>query len=308
MARRTLPPLNGLRAFEAAARLGGFAAAADELGVTAGAVSQRVRDLEQRMGVALFERYPQSLGATRTGRELLPVLTQAFDAIDAAVRRARAPAAAALPLRVACPAGFAAGWLLPRLDRFHQRAPSVALTLTATERLIEPGDGDGAADVAIRFGRAGWSARLGCDFLFSDRRIPVCSPQYLVGHAIEAAGADPLAGHTLLEALPAADDWRDWLRWTSAPARDARRLSFGDERLTMDAAERGLGLALVDRALAVDALAAGRLVAPLEPAEMRRGTAWFLVYPAAAAPAAPALAAFRDWLLEETDRSLYARR
>jgi LysR family glycine cleavage system transcriptional activator len=302
MARRSLPPLNGLRALEAAARLGGFAAAADELGVTAGAVSQRVRDLEQRIGITLFERHPQSLAATRPTRELLPVLTHAFDAIDAALRRVRAPAAA-LPLRVACPAGFAAGWLLPRLDRFHQHAPSVVLALTATERLIEPGDGDGAADAAIRFGRAGWSARFGCDFLFGDRRLPVCSPHYLVDHAIAAAGVDPLARHILLEALCVPDDWRDWSRWTGAPARDARRLSFGDERLTMDAAERGLGVALVDRALAADALAAGRLVAPFEPAEMRRGTAWFLVYPAAVVPTSPALAAFRDWLLKETDRS-----
>src|SRR5258708_38188012 len=165
MAGRRLPPLNGLRAFEAAARRVSFVAAAEELAVTAGAVSQRVRGLEERIGAALFERRPQALAPTKAARELLPVLTEAFDAIDAAVRRARAPAAA-MPLRVACPAGFAAGWLLPRLDRFHQRAPSVVLTLTATERLIEPGDGDGAADAAIRFGRAGWSARVGCDFLF----------------------------------------------------------------------------------------------------------------------------------------------
>jgi len=130
----------------------------------------------------------------------------------------------------------------------------------------------------------------------------VCSPAYLAGHPIDTAGADPLAGHALLEALSAPEDWRDWQRWTGAPARDARGLSFGDERLTMEAAERGLGLAMVDRALAADALAAARLMAPLEPLEMRRGTAWFLVYSAGARPS-PAVAAFREWLLEETDRS-----
>ena len=305
MARGRLPPLNGLSAFEAAARLGSFAAAAAELGVTPGAVSQRVRALEERIGAALFERRPQSLVATKAARALQPVLTEALDAIDAALRRALAPAAAtSLPLRVACPAGFAAGWLLPRLDQFNQREPGIALTLTATERLIEPGDGAAgeAIDACIRFGRAGWSGGLGCDFLFADCRIPVCSPLYAVSHPIDAASLDPLAGHTVLEALSAPDDWSDWADRAGAPARDLRRLSFGDERLTLDAAMRGLGIALVDRALAADAIVAGRLVAPLEPREMLRGTAWFLVYPASAAEGS-AVAAFRAWLLEECDRA-----
>ena len=114
MARRPLPPLNGLRAFEAAARLGSFAAAAAELGVTPGAVSQQVRALEARLGVALFARRPQSLAPTEAARALLPALSEALDGIAAAVRRLASEAAAALPLRVAAPAGFAAGFLLPR--------------------------------------------------------------------------------------------------------------------------------------------------------------------------------------------------
>ena len=301
LARRNLPPLNGLRAFEAAARLGSFVATADELGVTAEAVSQRVRVLEERLGSALFERRPQSLVATKAARELVPVLTEVFDAIDAAVRRAQAPgAAAAMPLRVACPAGFAAAWLLPRLDRFQRREPGIALVLTATERLIEPGAGE-ETDACIRFGRAGWSGRLGCDFLFSDRRIPVCSPHYLPDHPIDTNAVDPLAGYTLLEALSTIDDWPDWLRWTAMPAEGARRLSFGDERLALEAAMRGLGVALADRAVAAEAIAGGRLVAPFDPREMLRGTAWFLVYPAEAAAAATPVAAFRAWLLDECD-------
>src|SRR5229473_2428545 len=269
MAGRRLPPLNGLRAFEAAARRGSFVAAAEELGVTAGAVSQRVRGLEERIGAALFERRPQALAPTKAARELLPVLTEAFDAIDAAVRRARAPAAA-MPLRVACPAGFAAGWLLPRLERFQRREPGIALILTATERLVEPGQ-SGATDACIRFGRAGWSGHLACD--------------------------------TLLEALSAPEDWPDWLLATSAPAAGTQRLSFGDERLALEAALRGLGIALADRALAAEPLAAGRLVAPLEPREMLRGTAWFLLYPADAASCAAPVAALRGWLLGECDRA-----
>jgi DNA-binding transcriptional LysR family regulator len=299
MTKRNLPPLNGLRAFETAARLGSFVAAAAELGVTPGAVSQLVRSLEARLGLVLFERKPQALAATRAALGLLPVLTEAFDSIDAAIRRARAPGAAAeTPLGLACPAGFAALWLLPRLTRFARRAPEIALTLSATERLVEPGEAgapEGGVDAAIRFGRAGWGVELGCDFLFGDRRIPVCSSAYLANHAL-ATGSDPLFGQMLLEALSALEEWRDWMRWTSSPLEGTRRLSFGDERLVIDAALGGLGIALCDRALVAEPLAAGRLVAPLEPLEMVRGTAWFLVY---RTPAAPATAALREWLLDE---------
>lgn len=306
MGKRVLPALAGLRAFEAAARLGSFAAAATELGVTAGAVSQSVRALEDRVGVALFVRRPQSLAPTKAARELLPVLTEAFDTVDAALRRIQAPAAmAAMPLRVAAPAGFAAGWLLGRLDRFQQRAPEIALTVTATERLIEPGEGPEAEaiDACIRFGRAGWHGRLACDFLFADRRLPVCSRKYALAHPLAAGGADPLAGHTLLETLAAPEDWTDWARFSAAPLAGVRRLSFGDERLAMEAAASGLGIALCDRALVAEAMIAGRLVAPLEPLEMVRGTAWFLVYPLAAAGTEP-IASFRLWLLEECGGSL----
>ncbi|HUH86402.1 MAG TPA: LysR substrate-binding domain-containing protein [Stellaceae bacterium] len=297
MAKRTLPSLNGLRAFETAARLGSLVAAAAELGVTAGAISQQVRALEDRLGFALFTRRPQSLAATRAGLALLPVLTEAFDAIDAALRRLAAPAAA-LPLRVACPAGFAASWLLPRLPRFQERAPGIALTLSATERLLEPGEGgDDAPDAVIRFGRAGWSGNLGCDFLLADRRIPLCSPAYLASHPLDAASPDPLQGHLLLEALSLPGDWLDWAQATGV-APGERRLSFGDERLAMEGALAGLGIALLDRALAQEALATGRLVAPLEPREMLRGTAWFLVY---RLPVGEAVASFRAWLLDEID-------
>jgi LysR family glycine cleavage system transcriptional activator len=295
--RRILPPLNGLRAFEAAARLGSFAASGEELGVTPGAVSQLVRALEARMGLVLFERRPQSLVPTKAARELLPVLSEAFDAISAVARRLQMPAAeAATPLRVACPAGFAALWLLPRLERFNRRAPDIALMLTATERLIEPGAGDVPFDACIRFGRAGWSGHLGCDFLFADRRMPVCSPRYLSAHPL-AAGDDPLLGHTLLEALCQPEDWPDWMAAQGFPGAPARRLSFGDERLAVDAALSGLGIALSDRALVGELIAGGRLVPPLEPAEMVRGTAWFLVY-RAAETLPPGVAALRAWLLE----------
>lgn len=298
MSKRNLPPLTGLRAFEAAARLGSFAAAADELGVTAGAISQSVRGLESHLGIALFDRRPQALAPTQAARTLLPVLTAALDAIDSAVQTLRASTIApAPPLRIASPAGFAALWLLPRLDRFHAGHRGTVVTLSATERLVEPesAGGEGAIDACIRFGRAGWSGRLGCDFLFADHRIPVCSPDYLQTHPITAR---PLANHVLLESLSAPDDWTDWTQWSAMDATATRRLSFGDERLAVDAAIGGMGIALADRALAASAIRAGQLVAPFEPLEMVRGTAWFLVYPAER-ERSNGIAAFRSWLLTE---------
>jgi DNA-binding transcriptional LysR family regulator len=298
LVNRHLPPLTGLRAFEAAARLGSFAAAAGELGVTAGAISQSVRGLETHLGVPLFERRPQALLPTQAARALLPVLTASLDAIDAAVQALRTPAIApAPPLRVASPAGFAALWLLPRLDRFHAGNPRTTVTLSATERLVEPesAGGEGSIDACIRFGRAGWSGRLECDFLFADHRIPVCSADYLQSHRFSDR---PLANQILLEALSAAEDWPDWAVWSGMALAESRRLSFGDERLALDAAIRGMGIALADRALASAAIRAGQLVAPFEPLEMVRGTAWYLVYPVDIERAA-GIAAFRDWLLAE---------
>src|SRR5438045_4130742 len=119
---RKLPPLGGLRAFEAAARHGSMAAAAAELGVTAGAVSQQVKALEDHLGLGLFERRPQSLALTAAGRRYAAPLTDAFDAIAAATRRLAVPQSRTV-ITVAMPTLFAVGWLMPRLDRFHSGHP-----------------------------------------------------------------------------------------------------------------------------------------------------------------------------------------
>ncbi|HVJ55057.1 MAG TPA: LysR substrate-binding domain-containing protein [Aliidongia sp.] len=291
MAKRLLP-LNGLRAFEATARLGSFTAASAELAVTPGAVSQLVRALERQLDLILFDRRPQSLVPTPAARELLPVLTGAFDAMDAAIRRLRAPAAATVPLAIACPAGFASGWLLPRLEAFSGAHPGIALSLSATERLVEPGEA--GIDACIRFGRAGWPGTLSCDFLFIERRMPVCSPAYLAAHPF----GDGLDDQILLESLPGSGDWADWMSVQGRAPQEVARLSFGDERLAVEAAIAGLGLALCDRALIAEPLQSGRLVAPLEPLEMVRGTAWYLVYPA---EPTPAVATLSGWLQDQIE-------
>lgn len=287
---RKLPPLGGLRAFEAAARHGSFAAAAAELGVTPGAVSQQVKGLEAHLGVALFERRPQSLVLTAAGRTYAPAMTDAFDAMAAATRRLAPPRARSV-VTVALPTLFAVGWLLPRLDRFHAANPAIELRLRSSHREAEPGT-DGV-DAAIRHGRAGWGDAF-CLHLFSDELVPVCGPAYA------PARIPPLAGHTLLQAETAPDAWADWRAAADPDGEPARTLVLGDDGLVMQAALNGLGVGLVDRRLAEEPLHLGRLVAPSGAAPLIRGTAWYLVAPADRA-GEPPLAALAAWLLAETD-------
>jgi LysR family transcriptional regulator, glycine cleavage system transcriptional activator len=287
---RKLPPLGGLRAFEAAARQASFAAAAAELNVTPGAISQQVKALEAYLGEMLFERRPQSLVLTAAGRLYAAPLSDAFDAIAAATARL-ARGGTRTVLTVAMPAVFAAGWLLPRLDRFRAAHPAIELRLRSSHR--EPEPGTEGVDAAIRHGRAGWGA-ASCVYLFNDALLPVCSPSYA------PARLPPLAGHTLLAAETAPDVWSEWRDAVGATDKPERQMVFGDDGLIMQAALNGLGVGLVDRHLAEERLREGRLVAATDLPPVVRGTAWYLVAQPGRAAEAP-LAALIDWLLEEAD-------
>jgi LysR family glycine cleavage system transcriptional activator len=282
---RRLPSLGGLRAFEAAARLGSFVAAADELAVTPGAVSQQVKALEARLGLALFERRPQALVLTPAGRDYAPALAAAFDAIAAATRRLVPPAEQA---RLACavPASFATFWLLPRLARFEAAHAGIEFALLNTSRRADPTlDG---ADAAIRHGRAGWREPY-CVYLFTEALVPVATPGL-------AGASDPLAeGASLLEAEGAPERWALWSAVMDRPVRPRRRLMLADDGLVIQAALNGVGAALVDRHLVEPALREGRLVLLDPRPAWRPGTAWYLVHDAPTRP----VAAFVEWLLEE---------
>jgi LysR family transcriptional regulator, glycine cleavage system transcriptional activator len=287
---RKLPPLGGLRAFEAVARHGSIAAAAAELAVTPGAVSQQVKALEAHLGVALFERRPQSLMLTAAGRAYATPLSDAFDAIALATRRLGRSRSRTV-VTVAMPALFAVGWLLPRLARFHGAHPGIELSVRSSHREAKPGTE--GVDAAIRHGRAGWGDAA-CVYLFNDALVPVCSPTYA------PARLPPLAGHTLLAAETATRAWPDWCAAAGAADAPARTLMFGDEGLVMQAALNGLGVGLVDRRLAEEPLREGRLVAAAEAPPLVRGTAWYVVATADRAADSPVAALVR-WLLLEAD-------
>ena len=289
---RRLPPLNALRAFEAAARHRSFTKAAAELNVTQAAISHQVKALENRFGVPLFRRGHQALDLTDAAQHLLPPLTDAFDRIAAATDRLLRRDGGAV-LTITTMPSFAAKWLVLRLSRFRDRHPEVEVRLVTTTALADFGRED--VDVAIRFGLGRWSG-LRAERLMTERIMPVCSPALLEGeHPLVAP--DDLRHHVLLHDDYEVD-WAAWLRVAGAVGVDPYRgPRFTDSALILQAAMGGQGVALARYSLAADDLAAGRLVRPF-PTVIHDRFAYYLVAPPAYF-SRPAVAAFRDWIMEE---------
>jgi LysR family glycine cleavage system transcriptional activator len=297
MARR-LPPLNALRAFEAAARLGSFAAAAGELRVTASAVSQQVRRLERYLGTRLFKRLPHGLVLTEIGRAYLPELTTGFDRLAEATLRLRSGPAAGL-LTVATLASFASGWLIPRLAKFRERHPRVDVYLKTGRELVDFRRED--VDLAIRFGPGERSGLRSIRFL-EEEVFPVASPS-LVPLARLPLSVAELRGWPLLHDVDAQPNqhWMGWHAWFERAGLDTAEalhgLQFTDSRVLLDAAVAGLGIAL-GRAPHVEVeLARGRLVR-LTRESWKAEWAYHLVAPAANFTR-PNVRAFVEWLMEE---------
>jgi len=293
--RREMPALNALRAFEAAARLGGFAVAAQELGVTAGAVSRHVRLLEDRTGVLLFERRPRSLVLTPRGHDLLGVVSETFDKLETGTRAVLAPTQRSR-LQVNVQTSLAIGWMLARLDRFHRDRPELELELSSH---IETPDLRGAGtDAAIVHGRGPWPGVL-THFLFGDRLQPVCSPRYMATRGLHGADPSALLAETLIVSHTAPDDWTDWFSHAGLRGvRPRRTMVFGSSLLPAQASLHGLGIALADLALIGDHLDAGRLVVLAGLPPLVRGTGYYLAYAPGRADD-PEIRAFRQWLLAE---------
>lgn len=288
---RKLPPLNALRAFEAAARQESFTRAAAELHVTQGAVSHQVKALERHLGLLLFRRERQRLFLTDRGRDFLETVRDAFDRIatgtERLLRREKSGA-----LTVSMSPNFAAKWMVHRLDRFLERHPGIELRIGATVQHIDFARDD--ADLAIRHGDGDWPS-LHVTRLCAEELFAVCSPA-LLRKAPLRTPAD-LRRHTLIH----LEDERDWRKWLEAAGAGAAPLGRGvvvDQRsMAIDAAVDGQGVALARTALAAWELLSGRLVRPLAFA-LPAAYAYWIVCPKATA-ARPKIAAFRDWALAE---------
>ncbi|HEX2801656.1 MAG TPA: transcriptional regulator GcvA, partial [Phenylobacterium sp.] len=292
--RRRLPPLNALRAFEAAARHLNFSRAADELSVTPGAVSQQIQNLEDYVGAALFKRTPKGLLLTDAAQTALPALREAFDRLAEAASLLTA-AVDGRRLSLTAPPSFAAKWLVPRLGAFEQAHPQVDVWLSAGIELLDLTAGE--VDVAIRYG-AGRYPGLEVKRLFSETVIPVAAPSLLAEQPLNAP-AD-LAHHILLhDGSPDLDDsCPDWAMWLAARGLKAidgmRGPRFNQSSLVIEAAVNGRGVALAKRTLAAADLEAGRLVAPLQIATAV-DFAYYLVHPKAKGRL-PQVKAFVSWI------------
>ena len=273
MGQRKLPPLSALRAFEAAARHESAKRAAEELSVTATAISHQIRSLEESLGVALFVRKPRKLELTASGRELKEVLEGAFDSISAAVERLRsAPQRHAVTLTTT--PVIASRWLLSWVCMLRETHPTIDLRIHASHDIVAL---DGVtADIAIRYGDGRWPGMV-AEKLLDNTFIPACSP--LLG----LSDINDLPNHPLIHFhSPSAGtgpvDWAGWQKLAKVPGLDVSAgLVFSDETHAVSAAVGAQGVALMSRELIEDELAAGRLVQPFGPEIKVK--AFYLVYP-----------------------------
>jgi LysR family glycine cleavage system transcriptional activator len=297
MDRRRLPPLNALRAFEAAARHMNFSRAADELSVTPGAVSQQIQNLEDYVGAALFKRTPKGLLLTDAAQTALPALREAFDRLGEAASLLTA-AVDGRRVTVSAAPSFAAKWLVPRLGRFEAAHPEVDVWLSAGMELVDFATGE--VDLAIRYG-AGRYPGLEVVKLMTETVMPVASPELLAEKPLQTP--EDLAHHVLLhDGSPDADDsCPDWAMWLTARGikgvDGARGPRFNQSSLVIEAAMNGRGVALAKRALAQADIDAGRLVAPLQ-INTAVDFAYYAVHPKAKGRLAQ-VKAFVKWLETE---------
>ncbi|UWQ26723.1 LysR family transcriptional regulator [Leisingera aquaemixtae] len=287
-----LPPLNALRAFEAAARHEGFIAAADELFVTRGAISRQVKILEDHIGVQLFHRNARGVELTAAGQRLYPVLTGAFAMMQREVERIAADAA---ELRVICPPTLSIRWLLPQLEQFRAAHPEIKLQLT-TDFYSSKGFRGAEYDLGISVeNRAGRPPDIEVLPLFEMVLAPACAPSLLP--ALEA-GPEALAGQRLLHESPRRFDWPTWVQHFGVEQVDpASGEAFPNLDMATRAAVMGAGVVMADLVLCHEELARSDLVLPFP--EMTCGTpdgAYALIGERQKWHD-PKVAAFRDWLL-----------
>jgi LysR family glycine cleavage system transcriptional activator len=286
--------LNGLRAVEAAGRLGSLQAAAVELGVTVGAVSQQIIKTEKQLGRILFERSPRGLVATLFGESFLPRLTGGFETLDQAVASARRRDETILTISVA--PVFAARWLVHRLDHFTEKHPDIRLRIDATTALANLETS--GVDVGIRVGSGNWPD-VRAELLLEQEVFPVCSP----------AIAEKLKEPKDILDIPAVIDgrsmfsWETWLREVGLAGKQmTARHVFNDASLCLDAAIAGQGVMLAWQTLTADVIADGRLVAPSD-IRAKTGYGHYFIT-AKGARESRKVQIFKAWLRRELARSI----
>ena len=283
---RRLLFLNGIKAFEAAARSGSFAAAGAELNVSAAAVSRMVHLLEDRLGVALFERKANRLAMTAAGRAYQSGLTPIFDALASLTAQVTAPSGVRV-LTIGVGPTFAMRWMIPRLADFRRDEPDIEVRITTGGAAAPFGDD---WSCGIKLGDGEWPG-LVAEPLFAADLLPVCAPR--LAQQLKRPG--DLKGPSLLRVAHSPDDWPLWLKASGVARVTARGPEFQFYGQALQAAVDGLGVTMGIRPYIDDDLAAGRLVAPFA-LTVPKGMRWYLVYRSFQSEQRD-FAAFRRWIM-----------
>ena len=286
-----LPSLNGLRAFEAAARHMSFTLAASELNVTQTAISHQIRRLEEELGVRLFIRQNRTLSLTPEAREYLPGIRAAFNDLRLATDRLLRKDDDHV-LTVSTLASLGAKWLLPRISDFQEKHPGIDVRITTSTSLVDFQRDN--VDAAIRYGRGQWPG-VRAAWLMRDELFPVCSPSLLRGDKPLRTPHD-LKDHVLLH-TNSGDDWRLWLTAAGLSTSISKQpgITFDMIFMTIQAAIDGIGVAMGRTSYVRDDITKGRLVVPFKIA-LPADAGFYLVSPEGRRDA-PKLTAFRQWMI-----------
>jgi LysR family glycine cleavage system transcriptional activator len=294
---RRLPPLNAVRAFEAAARCGNFTRAAEELCVTQGAVSRHVATLEDWLGVRLFERARHGIQLTPQGQAYYATVRAGLEQIEQGTRQIqRSPDEKRL--RIKLPPTFAIRWLMPRLARFHAQHPDIDVQITTSHQRADFDRED--VDVSIH-SEPRVPQGPGYRRLFGEILLPVCAPGLLhKGPPLQVP--DDLAKHVLLCSMNRPNDWPAWLKAAGARGVDGNNgLKFENAALAYQAAADQLGVIVALLPFVQDDLAAGRLLEPFRLRVETQGAYWLACRPSAEKP--QRVQAFEEWIIAEAESS-----
>lgn len=292
MAQSRLPPLNAMRAFEAAARQGNFAAAAADLHVTHWAVGKQIKLLEDWLGVPLFERRARGVALTDEGAELLGDASEALARLEAAAAKLRRPEPSRRisgMVRVNVPTSFALRWLIPRLAEFQRSFPNIDVRISVTSRRLRYIGS--AADLGVRLN---WQPAHGfrSQVLMKDWQLPACSPELLRNRPVTSV--EDLRRHALLHSATTRSSWPQWLAAAGHPdLLPLRHVEMEHVHLQLQAAVDGLGIAMASKPLIERDIAAGRLVCPIAKPESDGGD---YVLVSEEHPENAAAQAFREWI------------
>lgn len=288
---RRLPPLNSLRAFEAAARHLSFTKAAEELFVTQAAISHQIKALEEFLSVQLFIRRNRKLLLTDEGQTYWPKIRDIFEKLVNATEQIKAKGATG-SLTVSVIPTFATLWLVPRLSEFSELYPDIDVRIKASDTEVDFVRED--VDIAIYYGDGEYSS-LHTERLFEEHLMPVCSPSLLEKKPLETM--EQLKDHTLLHDA-STDEWRMWIKHAGAEGVNLEHGPvFSHSGMVLQAARHGQGIAIGHSVLTEMDLESGRLVAPFDVV-VDSGNSYDLVCPMNSHDR-PKIVAFREWLMSK---------